>query len=161
MPRLQWRPCCFIRSHCLKNRNCTVEMSQSLHTSWGMCGTQNQFKHLNLSLLNHALSYTQGCKMAIKQICPILPKFTQTQSIEWLESLAPTSKFQSIKLKELNSANYRMCAIVSVNRYINWYMTTFIRLLILNFSQWLSHSGRFPLNRCTITLTLFVMTPSP
>ena len=38
--------------------------------------------------------------MAIKQICPILPKFTQTQSIKWLESLTPTSKFQSVKLKE-------------------------------------------------------------
>ena len=26
-----------------------------------------------------------------------------------------------------------MCAIVSVNWYINWYMTMLIRLLILNF----------------------------
>ena len=57
--------------------------------------------------------------MAIKKIRPILPKFKQAQSIKWLESLAPTSKFQSIKLKELNSANYRMCAIVSVNGYVN------------------------------------------
>ena len=38
--------------------------------------------------------------MAIRKVRPILPKFTQAQSIKWLESLAPTSKFQSIKLRE-------------------------------------------------------------
>ena len=38
--------------------------------------------------------------MAIKKIRLILPKFTRAQSIKWLESLAPTSKFRSIRLRE-------------------------------------------------------------
>ena len=71
MPRLQRRPCYFIRSHCRKNGKCKVKMFQSLHKS---CTTliasaeHGIASHiLNLKLLNHALNYNQSWKWLLNK----------------------------------------------------------------------------------------------